>query len=1055
MKKILSLVLVLSMVLGSFGFVFAAEEADFSRLTENNILLGDAEGNLMLDQQLTRAQFAVFALRLKGFEDDEIKALDEKADFTDVAADAWFAPYIGLAAKEGLMSGMGDGTFAPKANVTYVQVLTVLLRSLGHDTTGLAWPMGYYAAAVTAGLVDADVAVGEEVTRAQMAEAMEITLDLPMVGEEITLAQDLGIEIILVVESYVVNEDGTAVTFTMTDGVEVVEEVELEANVEAEVAFTYEGKEFAELVTWDVELLEVVSVKVLNLAQVEVVFNREVDAITATTATNYTFDAARVIVDADLSLAADAKTVTINLVGSELGQQEEFTLSIANVATAADAAMVMADFESDTITAFDATIPVILGVELTGPTTFDITFSEPVYNTDPATFSVLVNNGAFGVVTASLVDGSTAHTVTLAAELAEADYTVTVSGVEDAAGFDALNKEFTLTYVKDTSLPTVAVVSATQKEVVVEFSKEVNNVDDVTGLNFYHTFSAWNPDTVTNNGDNTFTLAFDTFTIPAGTTSFVVLVNDGTNDIADNWGNVMAADAMLSITVTADDTKPAVSSVDFIDESTVQITFSEDVPAATTEDEANYVIKTATSGTVVETGFTASYDSADPFVVTLAFDAPLATGAYTVTISGIKDNALTQNEMDEFVGTFTVTDATAPTITSAISVNTADGTPEYIYVTFSEIMNTEDVLNVANYEWGADFAGKTALPIDTVITIFGDASKVRIELPDVTTFLAKLYVAPVNDAIGNQVTGLLTEVAITLDTPPVVTDVKTVALNQLELTVNKELSTIVASDFVVTTAVYALPAVAASFSNNATDGISVITLTLDANNVLAGEGELPTKVEVVATNTLSITGTAMATVDDVDGTRTDGIAPVLSTIETDDLVSPGNGQIDTIVLTYTEDMHDSYFTPDTYTVAGYVVTDVVELGGVVTITVTELIDTPDTGATPEVVQVLDIYDNDGNILLAADYDVAVVVTVDGAAPAVDSSAIVSGTVVTVTFTEVVDEATAEAAAYTILTAAVDDTEVLTSAVLSADGLTVTLTFTGAVIVSEDTVTVPA
>ncbi|MCD5414257.1 MAG: hypothetical protein LR001_04520, partial [Clostridiales bacterium] len=92
MKKILSLVLALTMVLTSFGVVFAAdEEPAFPRLTENGILIGGDDGDLMLDQDLTRKQFATFALRLAGWTDAEIAAAAETADFTDVAADAWYA----------------------------------------------------------------------------------------------------------------------------------------------------------------------------------------------------------------------------------------------------------------------------------------------------------------------------------------------------------------------------------------------------------------------------------------------------------------------------------------------------------------------------------------------------------------------------------------------------------------------------------------------------------------------------------------------------------------------------------------------------------------------------------------------------------------------------------------------------------------------------------------------------------------------------------------------------------------------------------------------------
>ena len=959
MKKILSLVLVLVLVLGSMPLAFADEATPTAgeTLQAYGLVTGmDAEGNLGEDVQVTRAMMIKLLETLLG-EEEAASTFALPSTFTDVPADAWYAPYVAYAELMGYTNGMGDGTFAPDALVSKQMVAAYMLRGLGYEGT---WATAE-ADALALGIDVAPAAA--EMTRGEAFDMMLDALAVPTKDSEVTLGAKL---------------------------------------------------EIADFITPEVvvpETLEVVSVNVISLAEVEVIFNQEVDATLAEDVGNYTFDAGHTIASA--TLAEDAKTVVLNLVGDELVQQEEFTLAIADVATAADTEAVMADYETGTMTAFDATIPTIVGVELTGPTTFDITFSEPVYDD---TFSVLVNNGAYGVVTAPLVAGSTTHTVTLAAELAEGDYTIDVSGVEDAAGFAALDKQFTLTYVKDATLPTVSVVSATQKEVVVEFSKEVN---DVTKLNFYHTFSAWNPDTITNNGDNTYTLAFDTYTIPAGTTNLVVLVNDGTNDITDNWSNVMAADATLSITVTADLTKPEVSKVEFIDESTVEITFSEDVPATTSEDEDNYVIKTAASGTVDETTFTATYDAADPFVVTLAFADPLATGAYTVTVSGIKDNALTQNEMDEFVGTFTVTDATPPTITSAISVDTASGTPEYIYVTFSEVMNVDEVLDVNNYEWGTNFAGKTALPDDTVITIFGDASKVRIELPDTTGFENQLYIAQVSDAIGNSVAALLTEVSIDADVAPAITAINTTSLNTIEITLDKELSAVAASNIVIDAdgAGGGTAVAAASFANNATDGESVITVTLAATDVLANEGEVPTTVEITNAGGIeTITGTVALAIADAltDGdpvtggnqpvVATDGIAPVLSTIETADVDADGN--IDSIILTYTEAIEDDYITPATYTVDGYEVTAATS-GDSVNVVLTLTDDVAGTDATPEVVQVLDIRDIALNILAAADYDVADVDTTDAAGAQVISAVasddpLTDATTITVTFSEAID-----------------------------------------------------
>lgn len=66
----------------------------------------------------------------------------EKPTFTDVSPDAWYYTFVETAAKKGLFAGAGDGTFAPEANMTYAEFLTVLSQFSGETltpVTGGAW----------------------------------------------------------------------------------------------------------------------------------------------------------------------------------------------------------------------------------------------------------------------------------------------------------------------------------------------------------------------------------------------------------------------------------------------------------------------------------------------------------------------------------------------------------------------------------------------------------------------------------------------------------------------------------------------------------------------------------------------------------------------------------------------------------------------------------------------------------------------------------------------------------------------------------------------------
>ena len=66
--------------------------------------------------------------------------------FSDVSPDAWYAGYIQTVYEKKLFAGTGDGTFAPEANMTYAEFLTVLSQFSGETITpveGGAWYEGY------------------------------------------------------------------------------------------------------------------------------------------------------------------------------------------------------------------------------------------------------------------------------------------------------------------------------------------------------------------------------------------------------------------------------------------------------------------------------------------------------------------------------------------------------------------------------------------------------------------------------------------------------------------------------------------------------------------------------------------------------------------------------------------------------------------------------------------------------------------------------------------------------------------------------------------------
>ncbi len=83
---------------------------------------------------MNRAMLATVLRRLAGAEGGV-----PSAGFSDVSAGAWYADAVNWAAGTGLVNGMGDGTFAPAANVTREQLVTMLYR-YARDYLGMETP---------------------------------------------------------------------------------------------------------------------------------------------------------------------------------------------------------------------------------------------------------------------------------------------------------------------------------------------------------------------------------------------------------------------------------------------------------------------------------------------------------------------------------------------------------------------------------------------------------------------------------------------------------------------------------------------------------------------------------------------------------------------------------------------------------------------------------------------------------------------------------------------------------------------------------------------------
>lgn len=115
------------------------------------VIRGDENGNLRLEDEINRAEFALVIARLIQCDTD----VGVPNQFSDVLQDAEYAPAVNALASYGILDGDGDGRFRPQDSVTEMEVIKVLVSVLGYQIAAIengGYPIGYRIAAARIGL---------------------------------------------------------------------------------------------------------------------------------------------------------------------------------------------------------------------------------------------------------------------------------------------------------------------------------------------------------------------------------------------------------------------------------------------------------------------------------------------------------------------------------------------------------------------------------------------------------------------------------------------------------------------------------------------------------------------------------------------------------------------------------------------------------------------------------------------------------------------------------------------------------------------------------------
>ena len=96
---------------------------------ENNIVLGDGNGNFTPNEMITREQMCAMIVRYLIFAGVEMPELTAASTFDDESLiSAWAKGHVKATQMADLIQGEGGRFFNPQGNATRAQVATILMR---------------------------------------------------------------------------------------------------------------------------------------------------------------------------------------------------------------------------------------------------------------------------------------------------------------------------------------------------------------------------------------------------------------------------------------------------------------------------------------------------------------------------------------------------------------------------------------------------------------------------------------------------------------------------------------------------------------------------------------------------------------------------------------------------------------------------------------------------------------------------------------------------------------------------------------------------------------
>lgn len=187
MKKIFAILLITIQIftISAYADTMQLTDKQKEELYKLEIMVGDENGNLRLEDNITRAE----AAKMICVAGNISLPLDlEENLFNDVSAEHWGYKYIYAAKKQGIVNGDGNGNFNPESNITNEEIVKMIVCLLGYGEMAeqqSGYPAGYTAAASRIGITkNLNLKTKTPATRNDVAIMIYNALDTPIMVEK-------------------------------------------------------------------------------------------------------------------------------------------------------------------------------------------------------------------------------------------------------------------------------------------------------------------------------------------------------------------------------------------------------------------------------------------------------------------------------------------------------------------------------------------------------------------------------------------------------------------------------------------------------------------------------------------------------------------------------------------------------------------------------------------------------------------------------------------------------------------------------------------------------